>query len=255
MKVLSDKPSSVWSKNLKEFKAFNQKSLQVIKRAQTIKKSLTSLVENQTNKVVFKDFENLYYSNFLQSYYLKETLTLAYVKLLVFNNLIFKNAFLMGLKKTLQKLYNKKVFLNLVNQKYFYLNSDIFIKVLATRIRDRKARALIEMRKALSKVALPKFNLYLSKKKSSLNLLDQKIVNSIKYKHVNGIRIEAAGRLSKRLTASRSVFKLAYIGNLKSTDLTLNKKSSVMLRGGVKPNLSYTNLNMKTRNGAFGLKG
>jgi hypothetical protein len=34
------------------------------------------------------------------------------------------------------------------------------------------------------------------------------ILNSLRYKNVGGIRLEAKGRLTRRLTASRSVFKI-----------------------------------------------
>ena len=40
------------------------------------------------------------------------------------------------------------------------------------------------------------------------------ILNHIKYKRVSGVRIEAAGRLTKRYTASRSQHKIKYSGNL-----------------------------------------
>jgi hypothetical protein len=34
------------------------------------------------------------------------------------------------------------------------------------------------------------------------------ILNTIKYKKIAGVRLEAKGRLTRRLTASRSVFKI-----------------------------------------------
>ena len=84
----------------------------------------------------------------------------------------------------------------------------------------------------------------------------QKIVlNSIKHKAVFGVRLEATGRLSKRLTASRSVFKLKYKGSLKNIDSSSKGLSSVILRGNIKPNIQYTKISSKTRNGSFGLKG
>jgi len=85
--------------------------------------------------------------------------------------------------------------------------------------------------------------------------LKNKILRSVKYKNVSGVRFEAAGRLSRRLTASRSVFKLKYKGSVQNIDSSFKGIPSVMLRGIAKPNLQYTNVNSKTRNGAFGLKG
>lgn len=80
------------------------------------------------------------------------------------------------------------------------------------------------------------------------------IYKSVKFRKIIGIRLEAKGRLTSRLTASRSIFKLRYKGNLKNID-TVNNISSVIIRGYLKSNLDYSNINSKTRNGCFGLKG
>jgi hypothetical protein len=84
---------------------------------------------------------------------------------------------------------------------------------------------------------------------------DKIIINSIKDKSISGMRVEASGRLSKRITAARSVFKKKYIGTLKNIDSSYKGFSSVILRGHVKSNLQYTKIKSKTRIGSFGLKG
>ena len=81
------------------------------------------------------------------------------------------------------------------------------------------------------------------------------VLNSIKHKPVSGIRIEAAGRLSRRIIAERSVFKFKYKGNLRNIDSSYKGFSSVILRGHAKSNLQYTKVKSKTRIGSFGLKG
>jgi len=81
------------------------------------------------------------------------------------------------------------------------------------------------------------------------------ILNTIKYKKIAGVRLEAKGRLTRRLTASRSVFKIKWKGTLKNLDSSYRELSSVMLRGHIRSNLQYSIVNSKTRNGAFGLKG
>lgn len=93
-----------------------------------------------------------------------------------------------------------------------------------------------------------------STSQNPLNDTQKNVLDSLKHKAVFGVRLEAAGRLSKRLTASRSVFKLRYKGSLTNIDSS-NGLSSVTLRGTVKPNIQYTKISSKTRNGAFGLKG
>lgn len=81
------------------------------------------------------------------------------------------------------------------------------------------------------------------------------VLNSLKNKAIGGVRLEAKGRLTRRFTASRSVFKVKWIGSLKNIDSSYKGLSSVMLRGHLKPNLQYSAISSKTRNGAFGLKG
>jgi hypothetical protein len=80
-------------------------------------------------------------------------------------------------------------------------------------------------------------------------------LNIIKQQVVSGIRFEASGRLTRRLTAMRAVFKYRYTGSLKNLRSSLNNKASTILRGNIKSNGQYTIINSKTRNGAFGLKG
>ena len=86
------------------------------------------------------------------------------------------------------------------------------------------------------------------------------VLNIIRYKWVSGVRLEAAGRLTRRYTAARSVFKFRYKGNLKNIDYSLKTDSSkknistVMLRNYVKSNSQYSFAKSKRRIGAFGLK-
>ena len=70
-----------------------------------------------------------------------------------------------------------------------------------------------------------------------------------------GIRIEAKGRLTRRFTASRSVFKMIYKGGLKNPVSSFKGLPATMLRGDQKSNLEYSNVNSNGRNGAFGVKG
>src|SRR5436305_1770663 len=79
--------------------------------------------------------------------------------------------------------------------------------------------------------------------------------NNIKYKHVTGFRLETSGRLTRRYTASRSVSKLRYKGNLLNIDSSYRGLSSILLKGNLKSNIQYTKLKSKTRIGSFGIKG
>jgi hypothetical protein len=81
------------------------------------------------------------------------------------------------------------------------------------------------------------------------------VLNSLRYKDMGGIRLEAKGRLTRRFTASRSVFKIKWKGSLKNMNSSYKGLSSIMLKGYIKSNIQYSSVNSKTRNGAFGLKG
>lgn len=102
--------------------------------------------------------------------------------------------------------------------------------------------------------ATPSNSLVLSKQEDTSNV-DNIVLNSIKDKAIGGMRLEAKGRLTRRFTASRSVFKVKWKGSLKNIDSSYKGLSTVMLRGHAKSNVQYTMINSKTRNGAFGIKG
>jgi Mitochondrial ribosomal protein (VAR1) len=108
----------------------------------------------------------------------------------------------------------------------------------------------------LNKLLLDLFNnsSYIINKEND-NLLLNFILNSLKHKNMAGARLEAKGRLTRRFTASRSVFKIKWKGSLKNIDSSYRGLSSVILRGHAKSNVQYSVVNSKTRNGAFGLKG
>lgn len=88
------------------------------------------------------------------------------------------------------------------------------------------------------------------KLKKNINI----ILKNIKFKTIKGIKFEATGRLSKRLTASKSIYKYKYKGSLKNIDSSYKSLSTIMLRGNIESNIQYTKINSKTQNGAFGLK-
>lgn len=78
---------------------------------------------------------------------------------------------------------------------------------------------------------------------------------NLKYKIMAGVRLEARGRLTKRLTASRAVFKVRWKGGLKDPESRYKGISTIMLRGCSKGNIDYGITNSSARNGAFGIKG
>jgi hypothetical protein len=103
-----------------------------------------------------------------------------------------------------------------------------------------KAKALIFNNSALNKDYLKIYEI---------------IFNSINYKNMNGIRLEAKGRLSKRYRADRAVFKVRWKGSLKNIDSSYKGLSSVNYRGYQKANLDHSIFTAKRRIGAFAVKG
>ena len=93
-----------------------------------------------------------------------------------------------------------------------------------------------------------------SVKNCSIYLKDY-VLMYLKHIKVRGIRVEAKGRLTRRFTASRSIFKMKWKGGLKNVDSSFKGLSTIMLRGYVKSNAQYTFISSKNRNGAFGVKG
>lgn len=208
-----------------------------------------------------------------------------------FNKSKFHQIFLswnkLGLINIIQKIYGKKVEIKIIDLKSIHLNSDLFSSAIALKLRDRKNKAVNVLRRAIIQMVkipdlhtLITFDDYIedtdknnmdNKGKKSIDMTNtknrmstvtrpdgmvtNKILKIIKQQVVSGVRFEASGRLTRRLTAMRAVFKYRYVGSLKNIRSSFNNKSSTMLRGYVKSNSQYTIINSKTRNGSFGLKG
>ena len=174
--------------------------------------------------------------------------------------------YLQYLKEQLSKLYNKQVEFNLINLKRFYLNSDILSESITTKITNKRKKTLRYLKKLRDKVRIKRkisfLHRYMVKNKleeknitQSNNSLRKSIIRKLKYRNVTGFRVEARGRLTKRYTASRSVLRLKYKGNLLNIDSSIKGLSSVFLKGNLKSNVQYTKLVSKSRIGSFGIKG
>jgi ribosomal protein S3 len=169
--------------------------------------------------------------------------------------------YLQYLKKYLEKIYNKNVEFNLVNLRRFYLNSDILSESIILKIRKNRRKLLKFLNNLKRKVKIRNKNNFYQLTLNKLNIneaknfLEKIILNNVKYKHVTGFRLETSGRLTRRYTASRSITKLRYKGNLLNIDSSYKGLSSVLLKGNLKSNVQYTKLKSKTRIGSFGIKG
>jgi ribosomal protein S3 len=180
----------------------------------------------------------------------------------------------------LAKYYNKKVELKVVRLRDMQLNAKILAERLAIELNQRIRSPLRTIRNALKTVRTSKVNLklYYLKKKSSfikkysalynnistLNVGDLKKINktlvrnevlmSTKYKAITGLKIQIAGRLTRRATAAKAVFKGGQVGGLRNIDSSVLGFSVGLLRGHQKPNIQKAFHNSKTKNGSFNVR-
>lgn len=221
------------------------------------------------NKINY--YISFYIENFIDNYIettKNKLLLYCYYKQLIFiNESKYNYTYLQYLKEQLYKLYNKEVEFNLINIKRFYLNSDILSESITKKITRRRrkiTRYLINLKNKVlvkkSKILTPKYqiNSKLDNKKNltkSTKKLETTIFKNLKYKRITGFRLEANGRLTKRNTASRSVKRVSFKGNLLNLDSSLEGLSTVLLKGNLKSNVQYTKLASKSGIGSFGIKG
>ena len=253
---------------------------------------LTQSNLSQSNLNFYNDvFPSLSFGKWISKRIKKVLLFKYYYSMLYFYDVKYNNKHLLPLKDITKKRYGKKIRLNIINLKYLYLDSNILAEAITTKLKDRKKRVLRVLKRTLGLIKKPYFKIHFYNKKITLEqhlnahilLLDKKFninVNSIdndiiknkdlftnpsnyksrlllyhlKHKIVSGVRIEGSGRLTRRLTASRSISKYKYMGSLQNLNSSREGISTVMLRGYMKSNLQYININNNNRNGAFGVK-
>jgi ribosomal VAR1-like protein len=252
---------------LKKKQIVESKAIQSLDKLNKKKITLMNTLELHKNKEIlgYKNLSNylaIFYKKLLKKSLDKTLLYYYYKQLFIINKSKFNYDYLHYLKKYLEKIYNKNVEFNLVNLGHFYLNSDILSESITLKISKNRRKLLKYLNTLKKKVKIRnKKNLYYKPFLNKLNInlnkeyLEKIVLNNIKYKHVTGFRLEASGRLTRRYTASRSISKLIYKGNLLNIDSSYRGLSSVLLKGNLKSNVQYTKLNSKTRIGSFGIKG
>ena len=227
------------------------------------------------NKFKFEDKFLLKLKPLICKIYNKEVeFNIVNLKTLYLNSDIFTQVIALKLKNRNNRLLNVlrsslyMVKLPKVNRIREQFNKTNIEELWVNKVKNLKVSSInnIYNRDSLNKVMLDLFHvkkeeqeiscIYPNKYKvdSNSSLLNF-ILNSLKHKDMAGARLEAKGRLTRRFTASRSVFKIKWKGSLKNIDSSYRGLSSVILRGHVKSNVQYSIINSKTRNGAFGLKG
>ncbi len=237
---------------------------------------LTSLVRRVYNKKVEFNLVNLKYL-YLNSYIFSETLVTKLrnrnnrlLRVLKTSLLMFKLPFvdrsvlyeeIYNRKRKLQNLKVDNTTDNLISLKYNIKSqfSDLLERSLLNtdpkdsiyKLKDYKLWCHDASDYLINSQARPQNLVYCNYPLFLVNT----ILRSIRNKSVSGIRLEVAGRLTRRNTAARSLFKLRYKGNIKNMDSSYKGLSAVLLRGYAKSNLQYTKLKSRIRIGSFGLKG
>jgi len=202
---------------------------------------------------------------------------------IMLNELDYKKKF--DLSKLISKFYNKKVVFRIIQLRYLYMNSSILVEYLAILFGNRKISVVSSLSNVLSRVKIAIFNNlsaecqnfklnknYLQKlsllnnissvsvdnfKKNKLvnnYLLKNKILMSTFNKGITGLKIQIAGRLTRRSTAARSIFKVGQVGILKSINSSFLGNSVGVIRGHLKPNITKGFQNSITKNGSFSVK-
>jgi len=214
--------------------------------------------------------QNIYYTRFIKKSFKRLKFYMYYKQILYINKAKFENSYLQGLVNLVRNIFNKNVEFNIINLKYFYFNSKIFSQPLELKL--KKKRNVLRYLKVLIRKAKIKKVKLVEKTKNffSFNNLDSNnfiqnntksknlkkiILSNLKYKRVSGVRLQAAGRLTRRFSASRSQSRTKYKGNLENVYSSFKGYPIPVLRGNDKGNLQYTVINSTSRVGAFGVKG
>lgn len=189
------------------------------------------------------------------------------------NSDIFTQAVALKLKNRKNSLYRvlraslKRVqvpFMSRIMEKHYEFNKH---DLLENKLRNSHINAMFDRTTNADFLNELLLKFYPSSEKLEIDFKDKKenikipvsleiyLLRTLKNIILRGVRVEAKGRLTKRFTASRSVFKLRWKGGLKNLDSSFKKLSTVMLRNLIKSNVQYSQFSSKNRNGAFGVKG
>jgi hypothetical protein len=247
---------------LRKFNIINLKSLNQLKIINNYKYYITkTFSNNNNNNFSINEYIQKFQEKIVKKSFKKLQLYLYYKQLIYLNNIKFNYIYLQYLKVYLETIFSKNVEFNIINLNKFFLNSNILSEVIKLKITKNRRKLLIYLNKLRNKIKIQRITNILENKKNNSFiictnniLLDKFIIDNLKYKYITGFRIETKGRLTKRYTASRSVSKVKYKGNILNIDSSYKGLSSVLLKGNLKSNIQYTKLKSKTRIGSFGIK-
>jgi hypothetical protein len=235
---------------------YNREKIWIIKKLKFLKmKKIYNIVNLYLYREILK--KKLFFYNY-------------YICKLFFNNYKFNTHNLLKIKNIFNVLFLKKIVLRFSSIKYVHTNNNLLLKFLTKKINLRKITVLKLLRKSIKYANIAKINFLLKIKKINKHINNKfynnmklfinrkKIKNSIFFGssniHLLGLRLEAKGRITKRLKASRSLKKIKYKGSLINIYSTINKNSTSHYKGFEKSNISYVKHNNYNILGTYGLK-
>jgi ribosomal protein S3 len=77
-----------------------------------------------------------------------------YKKLLLLNDLKFRYTYLNKITNIIKSLYNKNVEFNIINLKYFYLNSDVYTQSIINKITKKRKKLYKIFKSSVRKVKI-----------------------------------------------------------------------------------------------------
>jgi hypothetical protein len=99
-------------------------------------------------------------------------------------------------------MYKKDIEINIVDLKYIHLNSYLFSPAVSLKLRDRKNKAVRILIKAIIQITnIPDLHIIRTFDDSIEKIEDNNIIKVLNQQEVTAVRFEAAGRLTRRLTA------------------------------------------------------
>lgn len=285
---LKKKTTNLISRVIRNNNYINKKTNNEIKLLLRISNK-KSIFNNNSFLVLFNVLNNNYKKRNSLTFYI-EKLYFYQKKILLLNNYTHKDFFLLQIKSLISKIYNKNTEFKIINLKKLSLNSDIFTQAVVKKLKNRKNTILDVLNRSLGLIKPVAFNKHkvldydienkkkdkdfylVNKNKNKLNKflnktfsygnslditnkISENVLYDLKNKFIKGVKLQAKGRLTTRLIASRAVNKFKYKGNIKNVDSSYKGLSTVLLKGSTKPNIQYTLINSVGRNGSFGVKG
>jgi hypothetical protein len=232
-------------------------------------RNIKPMVANNNKLIIINSIRDLILDNTLKDLNIYKF----FVSMLYFNILKYNINNMLGLISILNKIYNKSVNLHIKNLKYLYLDNSILANAIVRKVNDRKKRILKFMKRVIKLLKTPliikeRIDPNIVKKKKETNIFENVTLNyefnnyvnnyrseafdNLNDKYLSNLRIHGKGRLTKRLTAARSILKRRNRTILSKKAFT--NTSDVKLLGYKFSNVQYLNLNSYNRNGSFGLK-